>query len=99
MNKLLVFQMSGAQIQKVPDFSVSRSGSDFFSQVAGVRFTMRLEPRLRFLRLSVVCPPLTLSGRGARGVGQTAKAFSSARFITASGAWRPVHISKPIEPW
>ena len=39
-NKLLVFQMSGAQMQKVLDYSVSRSGSDFFSQVAGVRFAV-----------------------------------------------------------
>ena len=39
-NKLLVYQMNGAQLQKVLDFSVSRSGSDSFSQVAGVRFTI-----------------------------------------------------------
>jgi 5'-nucleotidase len=39
-NKLLVYSLSGAQIQKVLDFSVSRSGSDAFSQVAGVRFAI-----------------------------------------------------------
>jgi 5'-nucleotidase/UDP-sugar diphosphatase len=39
-NKLLVYSLSGAQIQKVLDYSVSRSGSDSFSQVAGVRFAI-----------------------------------------------------------
>ncbi|HEY3231052.1 MAG TPA: 5'-nucleotidase C-terminal domain-containing protein [Roseiflexaceae bacterium] len=37
-NRVLVYTMTGAQIQKLLDYSVSRSGSDFFSQVSGVRF-------------------------------------------------------------
>jgi 5'-nucleotidase / UDP-sugar diphosphatase len=37
-NKVLVYTMTGAQIQKLLDYSVSRAGSDFFSQVSGVRF-------------------------------------------------------------
>jgi 5'-nucleotidase len=32
--------MTGAQIQQLLDYSGSRAGSDFFSQVAGVRFTI-----------------------------------------------------------
>ncbi|HEU5090629.1 MAG TPA: 5'-nucleotidase, partial [Roseiflexaceae bacterium] len=39
-NRLLVYTMTGAQIQALLDYSVSRAGSDFFSQVAGVRFTI-----------------------------------------------------------
>jgi 5'-nucleotidase len=40
-SEVIVLQiLSGAQIQKVLDFSVSRSGSDAFSQVAGVRFAI-----------------------------------------------------------
>jgi len=37
-NAVLVYTMSGAQIQELLDYSVSRAGSDFFSQVSGVRF-------------------------------------------------------------
>jgi 5'-nucleotidase/UDP-sugar diphosphatase len=37
-NRLLVYTLSGAQIQNLLNYSVSRSGSDFFSQVSGVRF-------------------------------------------------------------
>jgi 5'-nucleotidase / UDP-sugar diphosphatase len=37
-NRVLVYTMTGAQIQKLLDYSVSRVGSDFFSQVSGVRF-------------------------------------------------------------
>ncbi len=37
-NRVLVYTMSGAQVQALLDYSVSRAGSDFFSQVAGVRF-------------------------------------------------------------
>jgi 5'-nucleotidase len=37
-NTVLVYTMTGAQIQQLLDYSVSRAGSDFFSQVAGVRF-------------------------------------------------------------
>jgi 5'-nucleotidase len=37
-NRVLVYTMTGAQIKKLLDYSVSRSGSDFFSQVSGVRF-------------------------------------------------------------
>jgi 5'-nucleotidase len=39
-NRLLVYTMTGAQIQALLDYSVSRSGSDFFTQVSGVRFTI-----------------------------------------------------------
>lgn len=39
-NRLLIFELTGAQIQKLLDFSISRAGSDFFSQVSGVRFTI-----------------------------------------------------------
>lgn len=37
-NRILVYSMTGAQIQNLLNHSVSRSGSDFFSQVSGVRF-------------------------------------------------------------
>jgi 5'-nucleotidase / UDP-sugar diphosphatase len=37
-NRVLVYNMTGAQIQQLLDYSVSRAGSDFFSQVSGVRF-------------------------------------------------------------
>jgi 5'-nucleotidase / UDP-sugar diphosphatase len=37
-NAVVVYTMTGAQIQQLLDYSVSRAGSDFFSQVAGVRF-------------------------------------------------------------
>jgi 5'-nucleotidase len=37
-NRILVYAMTGAQIQNLLHYSVSRSGSDFFSQVSGVRF-------------------------------------------------------------
>jgi 5'-nucleotidase / UDP-sugar diphosphatase len=37
-NAVLVYTMTGAQVQQLLDYSVSRAGSDFFSQVAGVRF-------------------------------------------------------------
>ena len=39
-NRILVFDMSGAQVQELLNYSVSRSGSDFFSQVSGVRFNI-----------------------------------------------------------
>jgi 5'-nucleotidase len=39
-NGVLVYTLTGAQIQALLDLSVSRSGSDFFSQVSGVRFTI-----------------------------------------------------------
>ncbi|HEY1014266.1 MAG TPA: 5'-nucleotidase C-terminal domain-containing protein [Herpetosiphonaceae bacterium] len=39
-NAILVYQLSGAQIAGLLDWSVSRSGSDFFAQVAGVRFNI-----------------------------------------------------------
>lgn len=39
-NGVLVYTMTGAQIQALLDLSVSRSGSDFFSQVSGVRFNI-----------------------------------------------------------
>lgn len=39
-NKILVFDMSGAQVQALLNYSVSRSGSDFFSQVSGARFNI-----------------------------------------------------------
>lgn len=39
-NKILVFDMTGAQVQELLNYSVSRSGSDFFSQVSGVRFNI-----------------------------------------------------------
>ncbi len=37
-NRILIYSMSGAQIQNLLNYSISRSGSDFFSQVSGVRF-------------------------------------------------------------
>ncbi len=37
-NTVLIYTMTGAQIQQLLDYSISRAGSDFFSQVAGVRF-------------------------------------------------------------
>ncbi|MBI3799553.1 MAG: bifunctional metallophosphatase/5'-nucleotidase, partial [Deltaproteobacteria bacterium] len=37
-NRVLVYSMTGAQIENLLNYSVSRSGSDFFSQVSGVRF-------------------------------------------------------------
>jgi 5'-nucleotidase/UDP-sugar diphosphatase len=37
-NKILVFDMTGARVQDLLNYSVSRRGSDFFSQVSGVRF-------------------------------------------------------------
>jgi 5'-nucleotidase len=37
-NKVLVYTMTGAQVQQLLNYSVSRAGSDFFSQVSGVRF-------------------------------------------------------------
>jgi 2',3'-cyclic-nucleotide 2'-phosphodiesterase (5'-nucleotidase family) len=39
-NAVFAYDMTGAQIQALLDFSVSRSGSDFFSQVSGVRFNI-----------------------------------------------------------
>ena len=39
-NKILEYPMTGAQIQALLDFSVSKSGTDFFSQVSGVRFNI-----------------------------------------------------------
>ncbi|MBA3534057.1 MAG: bifunctional metallophosphatase/5'-nucleotidase [Ardenticatenales bacterium] len=40
-NAVIVYQASGADIQKILDYSVSRAGSDFFSQVSGLRFIIR----------------------------------------------------------
>jgi len=37
-NRILIYEMRVAQIQELLNYSVSRSGSDFFSQVSGVRF-------------------------------------------------------------
>ena len=37
-NAVLVYTMTGAQVQQLLNYSVSRAGSDFFSQVSGVRF-------------------------------------------------------------
>jgi 2',3'-cyclic-nucleotide 2'-phosphodiesterase (5'-nucleotidase family) len=37
-NAVFTYEMNGAQIQELLDYSVSRSGSDFFSQVSGARF-------------------------------------------------------------
>lgn len=37
-NTILVYTMQGAQLADVLNLSVSRAGSDFFSQLAGVRF-------------------------------------------------------------
>src|SRR3954468_18678813 len=39
-NGVLVYTMTGAQIQDLLNLSVARAGSDFFSQVAGVRFNI-----------------------------------------------------------
>jgi len=40
-NRILVYAMTGTQMQNLLDYSVSRSGSDFFSQVSGVRFRIK----------------------------------------------------------
>lgn len=37
-NEVFIYDMTGAQIQELLDYSVSRSESDFFSQVSGVQF-------------------------------------------------------------
>jgi 5'-nucleotidase len=39
-NRLLVYTMTGAQVQSLLNYSVSRAGSDFFSQVSGARFAI-----------------------------------------------------------
>ncbi|HSJ55190.1 MAG TPA: bifunctional UDP-sugar hydrolase/5'-nucleotidase [Anaerolineae bacterium] len=39
-NKLFAYELTGAQVQALLDHSVSRKGSDFFSQVSGVRFAI-----------------------------------------------------------
>ncbi len=39
-NAIYVYEMTGAQVQELLDFSVSARGSDFFSQVSGVRFNI-----------------------------------------------------------
>jgi 5'-nucleotidase len=39
-NKVVEYLMTGAQIQALLDFSVSKAGTDFFAQVSGVRFTI-----------------------------------------------------------
>ncbi len=39
-NAVFTYDMTGVQIQELLDYSVSRSGSDFFSQVSGVRFNI-----------------------------------------------------------
>ena len=39
-NKVLVYDLTGTQIQELLNYSVSRTGSDFFSQVSGVRFNV-----------------------------------------------------------
>jgi 5'-nucleotidase len=39
-NGVLVYTLAGAQIQDLLNLSVSRAGSDFFSQVSGVRFNI-----------------------------------------------------------
>lgn len=39
-NKILLFDLTGAQVQELLNFSISRRGDDFFSQVSGVRFNI-----------------------------------------------------------
>lgn len=39
-NAIFVYDLTGAQIEELLNFSVSRSQSDFFSQVSGVRFNI-----------------------------------------------------------
>ena len=39
-NDIFVYDMTGEQVQELLDFSVSSRGSDFFSQVSGVRFNI-----------------------------------------------------------
>ena len=39
-NVIYVFEMTGAQVQELLDHSASNVGSDFFSQVSGVRFSI-----------------------------------------------------------
>lgn len=39
-NKILVFDLTGDQVQALLNYSVSRQGSDFFSQVSGARFNI-----------------------------------------------------------
>ncbi len=40
-NNIYLFEMSGAQIKELLDYSVSQIGSDNFSQVSGLRFDIR----------------------------------------------------------
>jgi 5'-nucleotidase / UDP-sugar diphosphatase len=51
-NKIVVFPMSGALVQELLDYSVSRRGFDFFSQVSGVRFNI-VEGRATNIQLLV----------------------------------------------
>jgi len=39
-NKIFVHAVSGKQLKQILDYSVTRIGSDFFSQVSGIRFTI-----------------------------------------------------------
>lgn len=39
-NKIFIHELSGKQLEKLLNYSVSRSGSDFFSQVSGARFAI-----------------------------------------------------------
>lgn len=39
-NKILLHNVSGEKLKEIIDYSVSRAGSDFFSQVSGMRFSI-----------------------------------------------------------
>ena len=39
-NNILVYELSGAQLQELLNFSISKRGTDFFAQVSGVRFNI-----------------------------------------------------------
>jgi 5'-nucleotidase len=39
-NQIFVFDMSGAQVEELLNYGISRKGSDFFPQVSGVRFNI-----------------------------------------------------------
>ncbi|HVT04736.1 MAG TPA: bifunctional UDP-sugar hydrolase/5'-nucleotidase [Thermoanaerobaculia bacterium] len=39
-NKILIYRMTGASVKQLIEQSISRRGSDFFSQVSGIRFAI-----------------------------------------------------------
>lgn len=49
-NKLMKASMTGAQVKDLLDYSVSRAGSDFFSQISGMRFRI-VDGKAEFIRV------------------------------------------------